>query len=986
MGVFWGSPGLSAQTPSYYWSMDDNSVTNSSSFSTTGRVWQRPGKIGSAYSLESHPQEPKIKTISVIQSNNIGLATSKTYSFSCWINTGIYPEFYPDGSEAVRATENFIISKRGQNKQLDLVLKTGGILAFRSWYNNSTYDELAATDNIPVNRWVHVTVTVDNSSKIATLYVNGIPVGTKQLSGSTMGDGSSSKLFFGNCNSNLTSAGEDIMQFNGSIDEVKWYNDVVLTADSVMAESSVNIKPDHQWKFNEGPNSYDTQMDFMGSVNITIAGCEFVPGKSGASSVKLSKNSDYMITKDKISLGVNHSYSISTWINPSANVGIILKKAYQGTNQFTIKMESSGKVSAKVYSDNAQEIQLETGNIPQNEWTLVTLTVDNKNKISKLYKNGHEDDAVSFSFVPAIDNDFLLIGNDGATAFNGMLDDVSIYKNKVLSQTDIQKLVDRTELDQTVYAPVYYENYCQSEARLYDYEPNFIAGETTFDSKNRPYIRFDKYVQTLDENGKWIRHDLVAAVKEQYPSWNGIFSTSEQFDNRVIFDADDWAYTYLFTSGTAGSNAPFDNGDVILYSTDYCATWKVLILPGPAWFPNWENVGANDLLTNPPCLLARKGYTWDTSSSNNEMFLHFFRKEGTTLTLDKKLSIWPKAIGSVGHSGHGRSIVSNGNLVHVCFGGVSPVDGTTGTPFYAMTIDRTNYSIVTSPTYIASIADEIDNHNYPSIDMDSEGYLHLVMTGHHHEMKYVKSLNPNSTASWETVKTVSQASGHTYNSFVIDYDDTQHVTSRYSGYGYVFSVSHLSKAKDDDNWSTIERIMSPRKGNYHVHNNKLSMDRNGNLYQTYSYHRDFILSAAEVLSYKHEFPWVDIHSTKTPAENQTTDIVNSPYFQPAIMMLPRGETKWRLATTEDFKANITDLPNAVENLLPDNSKKFFIYPTIAENQITISPANENFTWSICTLVGVKVKTGTGSHVDVSFLKSGVYLLCVGDAVEKFIKK
>jgi hypothetical protein len=35
-----------------------------------------------------------------------------------------------------------------------------------------------------------------------------------------------------------------------------------------------------------------------------------------------------------------------------------------------------------------------------------------------------------------------------------------------------------------------------------------------------------------------------------------------------------------------------------------------------------------------------------------------------------------------------------------------------------------------------------DNHNWPALAVDSQGYLHVVINGHHNPFRYVRSARP----------------------------------------------------------------------------------------------------------------------------------------------------------------------------------------------------------------------------------------------------
>jgi len=117
-------------------------------------------------------------------------------------------------------------------------------------------------------------------------------------------------------------------------------------------------------------------------------------------------------------------------------------------------------------------------------------------------------------------------------------------------------------------------------AQQFGYAPEFRQHVVTFDADNVPAIRSrgasqddTSFVQRL-EGGIWVRHDLLDALRVAYPDFVGTVHAGGYASDRVDFDVQGRAYTVLTIRLEEG-----DFRNVLLSSTDGCATWSVLELP-----------------------------------------------------------------------------------------------------------------------------------------------------------------------------------------------------------------------------------------------------------------------------------------------------------------------------------------------------------------------------------------------------------------------
>jgi hypothetical protein len=985
---------LFAQTPTYYWSMDNKNVQGSMPFTTQKHTNTQVGKFGRAYYTQRGDLGNDAR-ISVIQSPNINLTKLGKYTLTAWINIAAYPKYHLNG------VENHLISKIDQGNQFAVLMGKNGELTARIWSVNSATPIALTGEILPLNRWVHIALVVDYDTKSVRLFVNGVVNKTGTLSG--LPNGANGNLIFGNTDA----IGDLNKQFTGAFDEIKLYNNQVLTNDFILSEASKDIAPNHLWRFNQDIYPNMQIKDFMGYADLNITpSVTFAPGKVGSTAVVFDSSDDKVKTNTGVSFTQNGSYSVSFWINPSSypssGEGVIFNKRQTG-NQIGGYLLSDGKLRTNVWGTGNGFLRLTSNTvIRKNVWTHITITLDSKNKKANLYINKNIEATSILPFKPNTATDILEIGNTGSgNGFKGMIDNFGVYKNKVLSNEDIRNIYTKTELKGTVNTPIRVDHFGQTEVRQFDYEPAFIPSEVTFDSANRPYMRVDKYVQTLDENKNWVRYDFTTAIKEAYPDWDGGADLKPNVESRVIFDANDWAYTYVNTAYRTNTTG-LKTTDLVLYSSDHCKTWKVLSLGRVARNVNWQIISTNDPVINPPVLLSEDG---------GAVYIHFFNKSGNTLQQKNRVKIADNAGLQVSHSGHGKGAISSGdNLVHVCyFGTVPEPNAGSGTPMYAKTINRNDLKM-TSAFFLGSIDNSIDGHNYPVIEMDSKKVLHICYTGHHSKVVYRYSTKPNSTAKWSTPvdiidpKTTNQGHGNTYSSLVIDKNDNLHYTSRYSGINYTFTISYMTKSANG-NWQPNEQLLFPRLPNYHVWLQHLSLDRKDNLYLNYSFSHQQRVPFAAYSNYNNEYPeakltakvkinGIDTNIILGKNENLLTpdERVNSSYPNMYAGMITRKSTEvaWRLATTNDFTSSITQKiedTNKVEFL----KNHIIIYPNPTKDFVTITGLTKGVEIKIYDTLGKLVLNAIAKQEDETFstagFTSGVYIVAVGEKTRlKLIKE
>jgi hypothetical protein len=166
------------------------------------------------------------------------------------------------------------------------------------------------------------------------------------------------------------------------------------------------------------------------------------------------------------------------------------------------------------------------------------------------------------------------------------------------------------------------------------------------------------------------------------------------------------------------------------------------------------------------------------------------------------------------------------------------------------------------------------------------------------QFKYLRSLKPNDAysgftepvpvldAGYVDEKTVPKGQGRqTYISLVCGPDDTLHIAYRqwrrnvdqfHPSQTYA-ALSYQSKPKEGP-WGPARPLVIPALPGYSIYYHKLTIDRRGRLYLSYSYWSDD-------KTYQDDFP--------------------GRYVNPAVLTSGDGGTTWKLADTNDFRTGLT---------------------------------------------------------------------------------
>ncbi len=152
--------------------------------------------------------------ITYTSSSKLDIATSQSFTMSAW--------FY---QRSLTANPSYIASLGSSNSSnYSLLVNSSGNLVFNDYYGPGLISRvmLASTNVVSLNTWNHLAITINKTTGLHTLYLNGISIGTITSTNSSALTGS--KVFIGNNSVNDWG-------MNGKIDDVRIYNRALSSAD-----------------------------------------------------------------------------------------------------------------------------------------------------------------------------------------------------------------------------------------------------------------------------------------------------------------------------------------------------------------------------------------------------------------------------------------------------------------------------------------------------------------------------------------------------------------------------------------------------------------------------------------------------------------------------------------------------------------------------------------------------------------------------------
>jgi hypothetical protein len=381
------------------------------------------------------------------------------------------------------------------------------------------------------------------------------------------------------------------------------------------------------------------------------------------------------------------------------------------------------------------------------------------------------------------------------------------------------------------------------ENRQFGYLPEYAVDQQVyFDLQNRPYV-VDGTALYRQTEGGWVRTDLTRAVVRTVPHVaTGTWTAS---GSKIAFDSEN----HVYLSGRSGALA------ALLRSTDGGQTFTAFVIPGReqesrSW--DIEQFSGHNIPEGPPAVV-RLTHTYrdpDTRlrwRSMNDLDLVVGEKtDDGGIEFHAPVRLTDAALSSSMHSGPPSMIVSRGTKVHVVWGEATDPkigrDEIPGVPAYVATYDRQTRKLG-EPVFMSFGPPPNDGHNTPSITIDSQGYLHVVVGTHGQPFQYLRSLQPNDAYSgWtEAIRTSQDNLRQTYVGLVCGADDALHLVFRlwksgeeHLNGGLWAALAYQRKLPGQD-WEEAKVLVAPPLSEYSIYYHRLTVDHQGALFLSYDY-------------------------------------------------------------------------------------------------------------------------------------------------------
>ncbi len=357
-----------------------------------------------------------------------------------------------------------------------------------------------------------------------------------------------------------------------------------------------------------------------------------------------------------------------------------------------------------------------------------------------------------------------------------------------------------------------------------------------FDLENRPYILSRKQLWRRD-GGTWIAAELTTAQRTAAVGDGSIIASS----TKVAFDQNN----DLYVLGRCGKTP------VLLHSPDHGVTFTAWAIPGNedrSRTFDIEQYSGQNVPTGPPPIVR---YTRTASDPRliwrrvHDLDLFLPEKRDGQIVVGQPVAVSKQCIGFSSHSGIPSSVVSKNDRVHVVWGeATAPQTKVPGVPGYAATWNRSTKQL-SEPTLVGYGPPANDVHNSPSITIDGEGYLHLLIGTHGKPFPYARSLKPNDTAAGWTAPEPMVDARQTYVGLVTGQDGTLHSVFRMWQTGEpphpasYHAVLGYSRKLPGEPWSAPVPIVVSPFSEYSVFYHRLTIDRRGRLFLSYDYWSTF---------------------------------------------------------------------------------------------------------------------------------------------------
>ena len=337
---------------------------------------------------------------------------------------------------------------------------------------------------------------------------------------------------------------------------------------------------------------------------------------------------------------------------------------------------------------------------------------------------------------------------------------------------------------------------------MYGWDPKFVPMYTTTWDDFKFNVYANRMLQAPDSTGKWHLYDWSLQIQNylestfDYPQY-AIEDSSFYDEVQLRFDNDGDAYMLLTVRLFNAEGASAGLVGILAHSKDKMKTWSYYRLPRP--FVKFEVLEGNnaECMERPPVILLHN--YWSGSDKRGSFVIPEKQADGTLVIPEETIYCEEPCIATAQHSGKSnfcvtadgkiffsygvqpteiqspeaeaaaRSRIPAGHQMHSLYANeLSSYTSMVGVPTYVRSYDIATKQF-SEPIYVGHAGGHYyDNHNWSSISVDDEGYLHVILIGHNFPLLYRKSSKPFDCTQWEPIEVVS--SGISYASLNVDKD------------------------------------------------------------------------------------------------------------------------------------------------------------------------------------------------------------------------
>ncbi len=375
--------------------------------------------------------------------------------------------------------------------------------------------------------------------------------------------------------------------------------------------------------------------------------------------------------------------------------------------------------------------------------------------------------------------------------------------------------------------------------RPYAHENAQFGYLTEYPLTNQPYFDMENRPVIVSDSGIYVLHDSVWKETTQATAARGDAAPMRPLTSKVAFDAENGYYLIASQGGRP----------MYLHSHDGGERFAAYAIPGNGNFDIEQFSGHNQPAGPPPfvrvTLTERDPNVFWRRVNDLDLFVPS-KSENGTIVVGDPIRMSRLCIGLSAHSGIPSTIVSRDDKVHVVWAeATDPEKDVSGVPTFVATYDCVAQTL-SDPVLVGYGPPANDVHNTPSITMDSEGFLHVLVGTHGRTFRYARSLVPNDASGGFTeAEDLGEDLRQTYIGLVCDEEDTLHAVFRlwrtdttYFPASSYATLSYMRKEKGKP-WSAPEPLIIAAFSEYSVFYHRLTIDRSGDPFLSYDYWSTF---------------------------------------------------------------------------------------------------------------------------------------------------